>query len=164
MNPSVLNVLTDFSSKRSLLIDKNRIALDCYTELQQHSAILIYTTTCVTIGFHNNCRAVLNRPLFRERKKLSDVDYESLKQYCLRKRIERFDSISAGHRQNTPILIYWRKGIFALNRKCICGELFTLSHSERCFGTYLPMEDMIEKEEYLNVEHYLSMMWNTMHS
>jgi len=50
-------------------------------------------------------------------------------------------------------LTYWRKGMFAIRRKCICGERFTLSHAERCFGTYMKMEEMIAEDEYSNVNY-----------
>jgi len=53
-------------------------------------------------------------------------------------------------------LIYWRKGMFAIGRKCICGESFTLSHAERCSGTHMKMEKMIAPEEYSNVKYYIN--------
>jgi len=50
-------------------------------------------------------------------------------------------------------LTYWRKGIFALIRKCIRGRKLTLSHSESCFGTHMPIERLIGNDEYQSVEH-----------
>lgn len=33
-------------------------------------------------------------------------------------------------------LMYWRQGMFAIGRKCTCGQRFTVSYAERCFGTH----------------------------
>jgi len=49
--------------------------------------------------------------------------------------------------------------MFAYNTNCICGEEFTLSHAERCFGTHRPMEVMIAEEEHDSIERYIAEMW-----
>jgi len=98
-------------------------------------------------------------------------------------RIAHFNTMSASSRQNDiprtkngrdkildarynantqQHLIYWRKGMFAIGRKCICGERFTLSHAERCFGTHMKIEEMIAEDEYSKVNYYIDAMWSTM--
>jgi len=118
-----------------------------------------------------------------DRVRISDEKHEKLKEYSLRKRLGNFSYTSTSNRHNeTPRtkngrdrildarynaetqqqLIYWRKGMFAIGRKCICGESFTLSHAERCFGTHMKMEEMIATEEYSNVKYYIDAMWTAM--
>jgi len=113
---------------------------------------------------------------------ISDNKYEGIKSYTHRMRIANFDTMSASNRQNDiprtrngrdkvldarydanslRHLIYWRKGVFAIGRKCICGESFTLSHAERCFGTHMKIEGLIAEDEYSNVKYYIDAMWST---
>jgi len=117
------------------------------------------------------------------RLRISDNKHEGIKPYTHRMRIASFNTMSASNRQNEiprtkngrdkildahynaetqQHLIYWRKGMFAIGRKCICGERFTLSHAERCFGTHMKIEDMIAEDEYSNVNYYIDAMWSTM--
>jgi len=105
---------------------------------------------------------------------------ESFKQYCRRQHIADLSLASLHNRQHSiprsknghdkilhpslkpetqQHLVYWRKGMFAHNKTCVCGERFTLSHAERCFGTHLPMEQMIEEEKYDDIERYIAGMW-----
>jgi hypothetical protein len=121
----------------------------------------------------------------RNRIMISDDKYETIKHFLQRKRIEHFDSSTAGNRERIiprtrngrdiilenvydsetqHHLIYWRKGIFALGRICICEERFTLSHAERCFGTHAQMETMIREGDYSNVTYYINAMWTAMNS
>jgi len=118
-----------------------------------------------------------------DRARISDEKHERLKEYTLRKRLENFSYTSTSNRhheiprskngrdrildarynaETQHQLIHWRKGTFALGRKCICGERFTLSHAERCFGTHMRMEEMIAEEEYSNVKYYIDAMWLAM--
>jgi len=51
--------------------------------------------------------------------------------------------------------------MFVYNENCICGEKYTLSHAERCFGTHRPME-VIAEEEHDSIERYIAEMWTYM--
>jgi hypothetical protein len=122
----------------------------------------------------------------KNRKMIGDETFETFKQFNLRELTQHYNETYTGRRDAVPIprqnngrdmilhwkyspsaqrhLIYWRKGIFALNRRCICGGRFTLSHSETCFGTHLTIEEQIRQDEFKNVEEYLEIMWKTMNS
>lgn len=110
-------------------------------------------------------------------------DNETFKHYCQQKRIQQYNASSMSNRQQTVPrtrngsdiilhhsintqtqrhLVYWRKGIFGLNRNCICGQKFTLSHSELCFGVHMPIEELLAQGDYIIVEYYIEQMWNTM--
>jgi len=58
--------------------------------------------------------------------------------------------------------------MFAKNRKeCLRSDgntyvgRFTLSHTERCFGTHMKIEEMIAEDECSNVNYYIDAMWST---
>jgi len=114
---------------------------------------------------------------------VSSVTPKIIAYHSLRKRLENFGYTSTSNRHNgiprtkngrdrildarydaetQRQLIYWRKGMFAIGRKCICGESFTLSHAERCFGTHMKLEEMIAAGEYSNVTYYVDAMWTAM--
>jgi len=124
--------------------------------------------------------ALRERYLTQRATSESNSKPESFKHYCRRKHVASLNLASMSNRQQIiprsrnghdkilhpslkpetqRHLVYWRKGMFAHNKNCICGQKFTLSHADRCFGTHMPMEKMIEEGEYDNVDRYIAEMW-----
>jgi len=70
--------------------------------------------------------------------------------------------LDARYNAEIQYLIYWRKGMFAIGRKCICGERFTLSYADVLDYTHMTMEEMIAREEVSNFSSYIDAMWSAM--
>jgi len=111
----------------------------------------------------------LAQDYLKHRVRISRNKYEEIKSYTHRMRIANYNTMSASNRQNdTPRtrngrdkildprynaktqqhLIYSHKWMFAIGRKCTCGERFTLSLAERCFGIHMKIEGIITEDEF----------------